>query len=88
MDVLESDVVAAEGLESAGTPEEGAGEARLRLEGERALGGDGLVVHGAHLHEAGRAIAVEDGAVRVAAGGELEGHLVLPEGARIILGLE
>lgn len=46
------------------------------------------MVHGAHLHEAGRAIAVEDGAVRVAAGGELEGHLVLPERARIILGLE
>jgi len=53
--------------------------ARLGLEHEGALLGDGLVVHGAELEEAGRAVAVEDGAVGVAARGEAERQLVLAQ---------
>ena len=76
--VGERELVAAERLERTRAAEEGPREARLGLEREGALLRDGLVVDGAELEEAGGAVAVEDGAVGVAAGGEAERELVLP----------
>ena len=86
--VGEGELVAAERLERAGAAEESAREARLSLEREGALLGDGLVVHGAELEEAGRAVAVEDGAVRVAARGEAERQLVLAQRPGVVARLE
>jgi len=62
--------------------------ARLGLEHEGALLGDGLVVHGAELEEARRAVAVEDGAVGVAARGEAERQLVLAQRPGVVARLE
>jgi len=86
--VGEGELVAAERLERAGAAEESAREARLGLEREGALLGDGLVVHGAELEEAGRAVAVEDGAVGVAARGEAERQLVLVQRPGVVARLE
>lgn len=82
------ELVATERLERAGAAKERAREERLRLESEGALLGDGLVVDGAELEEAGGAVAVEDGAVGVAARGEAESELVLPQRAAVVAGLE
>jgi len=86
--VGEGELVAAERLERAGAAEESAREARLGLEREGALLGDGLVVHGAELEEARRAVAVEDGAVGVAARGEAERQLVLAQRPGVVARLE
>jgi len=77
-----------EGELVAGAAEESAREERLGLEREGALLGDGLVVHGAELEEAGRAVAVEDGAVGVAARGEAERQLVLAQRPGVVARLE
>jgi hypothetical protein len=57
------------------------GGARLGLEREGALLGDGLVVDGAELEQAGCAGAVEDGAVGVDARGEAECDVAAPRSA-------
>lgn len=86
--VRERELVAAERLESAGAAEERAREARLGLEREGALLGDGLVVDWADLEKASGAVAVEDGAVGVAARGEAERDLVLAQRPRVVARLE
>lgn len=86
--VGEGELVTAERLERAGAAEERAREARLGLEREGALLGDGLVVDRAELEEAGGAVAVEDGAVGVAARGEAEGELVLAQRPGVVPRLE
>lgn len=86
--VGERELVAAERLERARAAEERPREARLGLEREGALLGHGVVVDGAELEEAGGAVAVEDGAVGVAARGEAERELVLPQRACVVARLE
>lgn len=68
LEILKGEVVAAKSLQSAGTPKECTGEAWLGLESKGALGCDGIVVDGTHLHEARRAVAMEDGALGVGSG--------------------
>ena len=77
--VGEGELVSAERLMRAGATEECSREARLGLEREGALLGDGLVVDGAELEETGGAVAMEDGVVRVAERGDPERELVLLE---------
>lgn len=86
--VSERELVAAECLERAGAAEERAREARLSLEREGALLGDGLVVDGAELEEAGGTVAVEDCAVGVAARSKAEREIVLPQRAGVFARLE
>lgn len=86
--VGEGELVAAERLERARAAEESPREAGLGLEREGALLRDGLVVDGAELEEAGGAVAVEDGAVGVAARGEAERELVLAQRGGVIARLE
>jgi hypothetical protein len=86
--VGEGELVAAERLERACAAEERAREARLGLEREGALLGDGLVVDGAELEEAGGAVAVEDGAVGVASRGEAEREVVLAQRPGVVSRLE
>jgi hypothetical protein len=86
--VGEGELVAAERLERAGAAEESARKAWLGLEREGALLRDGLVVYGAELEEACRAIAVEDGAVGMAARGEAERQLVLAQRPGVVARLK
>lgn len=86
--VGECELVAAECLKRAGPAEKSSREARFGLEREGALLRDGLVVDGAELQEAGGAVAVEDGAVGMAARGKAEGELVLPQRASVVARLE
>ena len=67
--VSEGELVSAERLVRAGAAEERSREARLGLEREGALLGDGLVIDGAELEETG-------GAVGVAERGDAERELV------------
>ncbi|KAK9155513.1 hypothetical protein Sjap_002993 [Stephania japonica] len=86
--ILQRQFILSHSLKRPSSAEQRPAKARLHEQRLGALGHHGVEIDRLHLHQTGRAVAVEDGAVRVGLGSEAEGLVVLLQSAHVVLRLE